>query len=135
MTERTYTPLPDGTIAIALSDEVTVFAALLEDFPIAGIYMSWAQGAIYLRCPCGEGRVEIRDVTEAVLRYSLARLRRSKGRKAKAEGDQRERIRKGAGYSPKTGSPTPERRKRALDEGSAVQLVASPRAALENRAD
>ena len=127
MTARTYTALPDGTIAIALSDEVTVFAAPLEDFPIGGIYMSWAQGAIYLRYRfLGDGRGQIRDVTEAVLRYSLARLRRSKGRQAKAKGAQRARIRKGAEYTPKTGSPTPERRKRALDEGSAVQLVASP---------
>ena len=126
MTARPYTPMPDGTIAITLSDKVTVFATLLEEFPIAGIYMSWAQGAIYLRFRRGEGRAEIRDVTEAVLRYSLARLRRSKGRKAEVEADQYERIRKGAEYRPKTGSPTPERRKRALDEGSAVQLVASP---------
>ncbi len=125
MTERTYNRLSDGTISITLPDGVTVFATLLEDFPIADIYMSWAQGAIYLRRSRGEGRAEIRDVTEAVLRYSMARLRHSKGRKAKAEGAQRARIRRGADYNPKTGSPTPERRKRALAEGSAVQLVAS----------
>ena len=69
---------------------------------------------------------EIRDVTVAVLRYSRARLRRSRGAKSNAEADQRERIRTDASYKPKTGSPTPERRKRALDEDSVMQLVPSP---------
>ncbi len=127
MTEGAYTMLPDGTIAVALSKDVTVFASELEDFPIAGIYFSWAQGSIYLRCTDkGTEGVEIRDVTASVLRYSRARLRRSKGAKSNAEADQRERIRTGASYKPKTGSPTPERRKRALDEDSVVQLVPSP---------
>ena len=122
MTERTYVELPDGTIAIRLSDDLTVYAKALEEFPISGIYMSWAQGLIYLRCTeNGAEGVKIRDVTEAVLRYSLARVKRSKRRKGKAEADQRERILKGASYMPKAGSPTPERRRRALDEGSAAE--------------
>ena len=78
MTEGAYTMLPDGTIAVALSEDVTVFASELEDFPIAGIYFSWAQGSIYLRCTDkGAEGVEIRDVTVAVLRYSRPRLRRA----------------------------------------------------------
>ena len=128
MTGRDYTLLPDGEIAVALSDEVTVFAKPLEDFPIDDIYMTWAQGLIYLRCrDYGGGRVEIRDVTLAVIRYSLARVKRAKAGQVRAEREQRERLRKAARYKPKTGSPTPERRKRARDEGSVAQLVAAPK--------
>ncbi len=62
MTERVYTMSADGTIiSIALRGGVTVFAKPLEDFPIAGIYMTWAQGLIYLRCTDnGAEGVEIR---------------------------------------------------------------------------
>ena len=90
--------------------------------------MSWAQGLIYLRkVEREDGTLEIRDVTLAVIRYSLGRVKRAKASEVKAARELRQRLRKAARYKPKTGSPTPERRKRALDEGSVAQLVTAPK--------
>ena len=82
---------------------------------------------IYLRCTHYGDRVEIRDVTEAVLRYSRGRVKRSKANKAELEQRQRDRILRAVRYKPKAGSPTPERRRRATDEGGAFLKIPAPK--------
>ncbi len=145
-----FNDLGDGTILVELPGGIQVFAREIENFPIPGLFMTWAQGLMYLRrIERQDGSIVIRDVTLATLRYSVLRAREGKERIRDAADELRRslvklRVREGKDRAkdveherrrsladarkstPKIGSPTPERRRRGLEEDLQVQRVAAP---------
>ncbi len=123
MTEATYEMMNSGEIQVNLPGGVQVFAKLLDNFPVENVYMSWAQGLIYLRkVRRRDGTIEVRDVTLAAIRYSLARVRRAKDAQANGDRALRRRLRAARLATPKPGAPSPERRKRGP-----IERVPSPK--------